>query len=62
MQANFSDIFEPPISLKPNHFKKHLSHGTSLLHTPFTSHSAYVAASTELHGVKIDGFLYPNFK
>jgi hypothetical protein len=26
-----------------------------------TSHSAYVATSTELHGVKIDGFLYPNF-
>ena len=25
-----------------------------------TSHSAYVAMSTELHGVKIDGFLYPN--
>ena len=25
------------------------------------SHSAYVATSTELHGVKIDGFLYPNF-
>ena len=23
----------------------------------FTSHSAYVATSTELHGVKIDGFL-----
>ena len=27
----------------------------------FTSHSAYVATSTESHGVKIDGFLYPNF-
>ena len=27
---------------------------------PFTSHSAYVATSTELDGVKIDGFLYPN--
>ena len=26
----------------------------------FTSHSAYVATSTELDGVKIDGFLYPN--
>ena len=26
-----------------------------------TSHSAYVATSTELHGVKIDGVLYPNF-
>ena len=26
-----------------------------------TSHSAYVATSTESHGVKIDGFLYPNF-
>ena len=26
-----------------------------------TSHSAYVATSTELHRVKIDGFLYPNF-
>jgi hypothetical protein len=25
-----------------------------------TSHSAYVATSTELDGVKIDGFLYPN--
>ena len=25
-----------------------------------TSHSAYVAISTELHGVKIDRFLYPN--
>ena len=27
----------------------------------YTSHSAYVATSTELHGVKIDGFLYSNF-
>ena len=27
----------------------------------FTSHSAYVATSTESKGVKIDGFLYPNF-
>ena len=26
-----------------------------------TSHSAYVATSTESHGVKIHGFLYPNF-
>ena len=26
-----------------------------------TSHSAYVATSTESNGVKIDGFLYPNF-
>ena len=26
-----------------------------------TSHSAYVATSTELQGVKIDGILYPNF-
>ena len=26
-----------------------------------TSHSAYDATSTELYGVKIDGFLYPNF-
>ena len=26
-----------------------------------TSHSAYVAAETELHGVKIDGLLLPNF-
>ena len=25
------------------------------------SHSAYVATSTESHGVKIDGFLHPNF-
>ena len=25
-----------------------------------TSHSAYVATSTELHEVKIDGYLYPN--
>ena len=30
-------------------------------YTVYTSHSAYVATSTELHGVKIDGFLYPNF-
>ena len=27
----------------------------------FTSHSAYDAASTKYNGVKIDGFLYPNF-
>ena len=27
----------------------------------FTSHSAYVGTSTESEGVKIDGFLYPNF-
>ena len=26
-----------------------------------TSHSAYVATSTEFHGVKINGFLYPNY-
>ena len=26
-----------------------------------TSHSANVATSTESHGVKIDGFLNPNF-
>ena len=26
-----------------------------------TSHSAYDATSTESNGVKIDGFLYPNF-
>ena len=26
-----------------------------------TSHSAYVATSTESHGVKIDGLLSPNF-
>ena len=26
-----------------------------------TSHSAYVATLTESHGVKIDGFLYPDF-
>ena len=26
-----------------------------------TSHSAYVATSTESDGVKIDGFLYTNF-
>ena len=26
----------------------------------FTGHSAYVAMSTESHGVKTDGFLYPN--
>ena len=26
-----------------------------------TSHSAYVATSTESDGAKIDGFLYPNF-
>ena len=25
-----------------------------------TSHSAYVVTSTKSHGVKIDGFLYPN--
>ena len=31
------------------------------LHCTLTSHSAYVATLTELHGVKIDGFLYPNF-
>ena len=30
-------------------------------HSVHTSHSAYVATSTESHGVKIDGFLYPNF-
>ena len=29
--------------------------------TQITSHSAYVATSTESQGVKIDGFLYPNF-
>ena len=28
---------------------------------PLTSHSAYVATETKLHGAKIDGFLYPNF-
>jgi hypothetical protein len=28
---------------------------------PFTSQSAYVATLTESDGVKIDGFLYPNF-
>jgi hypothetical protein len=28
---------------------------------PNTSHSAYVATSIESNGVKIDGFLYPNF-
>ena len=27
----------------------------------YTSHSAYDATSTESNGVKIDGFLYPNF-
>ena len=27
----------------------------------FTSHSAYVVKSTELDGVKINGFFYPNF-
>ena len=27
----------------------------------YTSHSAYVAKSTKLDGVKIDGFLYPIF-
>ena len=32
-----------------------------MLSTVDTSHSAYVARSTKLHGVKIDGFLYPNF-
>ena len=26
-----------------------------------TSHSAYVAKLTELHGVEIHGFLHPNF-
>ena len=26
-----------------------------------TGHSAYVATSTESDGVKVDGFLYPNF-
>ena len=26
-----------------------------------TSHSAYIATSTESDGVKIDGFLFPNF-
>ena len=26
-----------------------------------TSHSAYVATETELHGAKIDGLLPPNF-
>ena len=30
-------------------------------HSLYTSHSAYVATSTELHGVKIDGCLYPSF-
>ena len=30
-------------------------------HFYYTSHSAYVAMSTESHGVKINGFLYPNF-
>ena len=29
--------------------------------TQITSHSAYVATSTEWQGVKVDGFLYPNF-
>jgi hypothetical protein len=28
---------------------------------PLTSHSAYVATSTESDGVKIDGLLPPNF-
>ena len=27
----------------------------------YTSHSAYVATSTESEGVKMDGFLYRNF-
>ena len=30
-------------------------------HSVLASHSAYVPMSNELHGVKIDGFLYPNF-
>ena len=36
--------------------------GTVLVtHSKYTSHSAYVATSTKSDGVKIDGFLYPNF-
>ena len=30
-------------------------------YSKLTSHSAYVATSTESYGVKIDGFLHPNF-
>ena len=33
---------------------------TVLLLPKGTSHSAYVATSTETSGVKIDGFLHPN--
>ena len=33
----------------------------SAFNLPCTSHSAYVVTSTKSHGVKIDGFLYPNF-
>ena len=30
-------------------------------YSKLTSHSAYVATSTESYGVKINGFFYPNF-
>ena len=32
-----------------------------IMNCEYTSHSAYVATSTESNGVKIDGFLYPNY-
>ena len=56
VSSSFFTNFEKRI-----HSKKILnSNGNNTKHQG-TSHSAYVATSTESHGLKIDGFLYPNF-
>ena len=49
------------IFLAINRGSKDIFFSLTVCNTVITSHSAYVAMSTELHGVKIDGFLYPNF-
>ena len=51
-----SEIFD--FYLKNGFCKKLLLYEWTSEHT---SHSAYGATSTELYGVKIDGFLHPNF-
>ena len=53
---NSSEITWQYSILKWNAFKSELTNNSD-----FTSHSAYVATSTESDGAKINGFLDPNF-
>ena len=63
VRCEFLHIFA--ISSSSRHIVKYLKdflwYSSTLETYSNTSHSAYVATSTEAHGVKINEFLHPNF-